>query len=127
MSTFDQFENGALIINDKQISLCDIAWSPHAAFEGVALKHLITSSQTKGTFSYHLVRIDPSKRIGWHTHETQLETHEIIEGSGYCTIGSEKYTYRPGTISVIPTATNHEVVASQNGLYLFAKFLPALC
>lgn len=127
MNTFKQFEAGTLIIEGAEVNLRSIEWSPHATFEGVALKHLITAEMTGGQFSYHLVRIAPTKKIGIHTHESQLETHEVIAGSGQCFIGDNQFDYSPGTISVIPAKAEHEVTASNEGLYLFAKFMPALC
>lgn len=35
--------------------------------------------------------------------------------------------YTPGVISTLPADVPHEVNAGDNGLYLFAKFMPALC
>lgn len=127
MNTFNNFEKGTLVIGLKQIDLADIAWIPHATFEGVTLKHLVTASQTEGCFSYHLVHIESNKKIGLHVHETQLETHEVIAGKGLCLIGGRESTYEPGVISLIPRETEHEIKAFEDGLYLFAKFLPALC
>lgn len=93
---FEKFnEGGKLLLPDATITFDVIPWSKHPTFEGVELKHIITSERTDGQFSYHLVRIAPNKKIGNHIHEKQLETHEVIAGD--------------------------------DGLYLFAKFMPALC
>ena len=35
--------------------------------------------------------------------------------------------YEPGVISIMPAKVPHEVNAGPEGLYLFAKFFPALC
>ena len=48
--------------------------------------------------SFHLVRIAAGKTIGIHR-----------------------------VISIIPAKIPHEVKAGNEGLYLFAKFMPALC
>ncbi|MDY3795886.1 MAG: hypothetical protein SOZ81_04135 [Agathobacter sp.] len=70
----------------------------HPTFEGVELKHIITAKDTDGHFSFHLVRIAAGKTIGNHR-----------------------------VISIIPAKIPHEVKAGNEGLYLFAKFIPALC
>lgn len=127
MSIFEKFENGSLFLNKKTVDLGSIAWSPHAKFEGVALKHLITAKDTNGAFSYHLVRIAPKKKIGLHCHETQLETHEVMAGCGTCNTQGQTLNYQVGNIAVLPAGIEHEVIASDEGLFLFAKFLPALC
>lgn len=127
MNLFEKFEAGKLVLPASQIDFKAVAWSPHAKFEGVALKHLVTSKDTKGTFSYHLVRIAPNKKIGKHIHETQLETHEIIAGSGVCINDGEELSYEVGVISIFPARIEHAVIAGKDGLYLFAKFMPALC
>jgi len=124
---FEKFNNGALRLPGNETKLADIAWSPHAKFEGVELKHIVTSKQTGGQFSYHLVRIAPNKKIGLHTHEEQLETHEVIAGDGICINDGKELKYEPGVISIFPMKVQHEVIAGGNGLLLFAKFFPPLC
>ncbi len=91
------------------------------------MKHIVTSKETDGLFSFHLVKIAPNHRIKRHTHEKQLETHEVIMGSGECINVDKAIEYVPGVISIIQAGLEHEVRAGENGLYLFAKFIPALC
>ncbi len=38
-----------------------------------------------------------------------------------------KLPYEAGVISILPIGMPHEVIAGEDGLYLFAKFMPALC
>lgn len=127
MDTFTLFDNGKLILPEKEVGFAQIPWAKHPTFEGVELKHIVTAKDTEGRFSYHLVRIAPDCRIGNHIHETQLETHEVIKGSGKCVNAGSKIPYEPGTISIMQAGVPHEVIAGAEGLYLFAKFMPALC
>lgn len=125
---FDRFdENGKLLLADTAIDFNSINWSKHPTFEGVELKHIVTAKQTNGLFSYHLVKVAPNKKIGNHIHEKQLETHEVISGDGECITGGRKLNYQSGVISILPMGIPHEVIAGKNGLYIFAKFIPALC
>ena len=78
-------------------------------------------------FSYHLVRIAPNKSIGEHIHKEQLETHEVIAGSGVCINEGLEIPYESGTMTVLKMGTPHSVNAGADGLYIFAKFIPALC
>ena len=57
LEVFEFFNSGQLRLPGKTISFADIAWSKHPVFEGVELKHIITSKDTDGEYSYHLVRI----------------------------------------------------------------------
>lgn len=124
---FQKFdEAGCLALPGKTISFGEIPWSRHPTFEGVELKHIVTSRETGGQFSFHLVRIAPGKKIGRHTHELQLETHEVISGGGICILDQGALRYEPGTVSVLAMAAPHEVLAGEQGLCLFAKFFPAL-
>ena len=127
MNTFERFNEGKLVLSNAEKSFCDVEWSKHPTFEGVELKHILTASDTGGEFSYHLVRIAPNCSIKEHTHEKQLETHEVIMGSGECVNDGTSICYEPGVISIMPAGVLHEVNASSEGLYLFAKFIPALC
>jgi len=124
---FEAFNQGQFMIPGQKRNFETVPWNKHPAFDGVELKHLITSSETNGEFSYHLVRIAPNKSILNHIHENQLETHEVIHGEGTCVNNQCKLHYSPGVISLIPKAIPHEVHAGNDGLLLFAKFIPALC
>ena len=127
METFEAFDIGELRLPDRTIAFEQIPWSKHPVFEGVELKHIITSKDTDGEYSYHLVRIAPGKSIRDHIHETQLETHEVIAGNGKCINDGSDLVYEPGVISIMPAKVHHAVQAGEDGLYLFAKFFPALC
>ena len=125
---FEKFnEGGKLLLPDATVIFDAIPWSKHPTFEGVELKHIITSERTDGQFSYHLVRIAPNKKIGSHIHEKQLETHEVISGMGVCVNDGVELPYEAGVISIFPIGVPHEVIAGDDGLCLFAKFMPALC
>ena len=125
---FEKFnEGGKLLLPDATVAFDAIPWSKHPTFEGVELKHIITSEKTDGQFSFHLVRIAPNKKIGNHIHEKQLETHEVISGAGVCVNNGTKLPYEAGIISIFPVGVSHEVIAGEDGLYLLAKFMPAFC
>ena len=125
---FEKFnEGGKLLLPDATVAFGAIPWSKHPTFGDVELKHIITSEKTDGQFSFHLVRIAPNKKIGNHIHEKQLETHEVISGAGICVNNGAELPYEVGIISIFPSGVPHEVIAGENGLYLFAKFMPALC
>ena len=121
------FEKGKLFLPGETVDFAEIPWAPHAKFEGVALKHLVRASHTNGEFSFHLVRVAPGRKIGVHVHERQLETHEVIAGVGVCVNDGVELEYRPGVVSFFPCNLPHEIRAGEEGLYLFAKFFPALC
>ena len=125
---FEKFnEGGKLLLPDATVTFDAIPWSKHPASPGVELKHIITSERTDGQFSYHLVKIAPNKKIGNHIHEKQLETHEVISGTGVCVNDGVELPYEAGVISIFPIGVPHEVIAGDDGLCLFAKFMPALC
>lgn len=125
---FEKFsEGGKLLLPDSTVAFDAVPWSRHPVFEGVELKHIIASEKTDGQFSFHLVRIAPNQKIGSHIHEKQLETHEIISGTGVCVNNGVELPYEAGVISIFHIGVPHEVTAGEDGLYLFAKFMPALC
>ena len=124
---FEAFNSGKIEIPGKVIGFDDIPWSKHPTFEGVELKHIVKADVTGGAYSFHLVRIAPNCSILDHIHDPQLETHEVIAGSGKCINDGTEIEYKPGVISIMPSKVHHEVHAGEEGLYLFAKFMPALC
>jgi len=120
------FEGGKLFTLSNIKSFSNLEWIPHKEFSGVALKNLLTSSDTDNEISYHLVKIDPGCEIGIHIHKDSTEIHEVICGIGVLTIDDKEQRYFPGNISVIPKKAEHKVRAGNDGLYLLAKFIPAL-
>lgn len=124
---FETFDKGGCLRRPEgTVSFGEIPWTRHQTFDGVELKHIVTAEETGGRFSFHLVRIAPGKAIGTHIHQTQLETHEVIAGDGICVSGGAGLAYGPGVVSILPQGLPHEVRAGERGLYLFAKFIPAL-
>jgi len=124
---FEDFNVGSLSLPKGKVEFSALQWHQHPTFAGVELKHLIMAQDTEGKFSYHLVKIAPNKKIGLHIHENQLETHEVIAGSGICFNDGVEIEYKPGVISIFPASVQHEIMADAEGLFLFAKFFPALC
>ena len=106
---FEAFNQGRFLGPGRTVDFGNIPWSKHPTFEGVELKHILTSAETGGAYSYHLVRIAPGKSI----------LYALNDGV--------KIQYEPGVISVMLAKVHHEVHAGDEGLYLFAKFMPALC
>lgn len=124
---FEKFNGGRLVIPNAEKDFSQLEWNKHPTFDGVELKHIVTASDTCGAFSYHLVRIAPNMKIGNHVHKEQTETHEVIGGSGVCINEGKEIAYSTGVISIMKADTPHEVIAGGEGIYLFAKFIPALC
>ncbi len=124
---FEAFNNGVYEVPGGRVCFADIPWSKHPVFNGVELKHIVRGKETGGVYSFHLVRIAPNSSIRDHIHDPQLETHEVIAGSGKCINDGHEIEYKTGTVSVMPPRVHHEVHAGPDGLYLFAKFMPSLC
>jgi quercetin dioxygenase-like cupin family protein len=103
-----------------------IAYTPHKKFEGVYLKHLVTGAMTDNRISCHLVKVDPFGVLGAHNHPEQIEIHEVIAGDGTCVIADRKVQYTPGVVEAVPQGVTHEVTAGKDGIYILAKFVPAL-
>ncbi|MFA8435624.1 MAG: cupin domain-containing protein [Marinifilaceae bacterium] len=122
----NQFNNGVLYLNGGKISTSDLQWNSHPAYHGVALKHLIEGATTNNEFSCHLVKIEPNCEIELHNHAGKTELHEVIQGSGICTLESNELEYEPGNVGILPADKNHSVKAGEQGLLLLAKFFPAL-
>ena len=120
------FENGNVHTLLETVSNTISNWNPHPKFRGVYLKHMVTGSQTQNKFSCHIVKIEAGCMLDVHIHEGITELHEIMNGSGICIINGINVAYKPGDYAIIPNDTNHQVIAGENGLVLFAKFFPSL-
>jgi quercetin dioxygenase-like cupin family protein len=120
------FNEGTLTLGKRKIELADLTWNAHPAFKGVYLKHLITGADTDGVLSCHLVKIDPGCSIGDHVHEGKNELHEVLQGNGRCMLETDEISYRPGVMTLIEKDKRHTVYADEQGLFIMAKFFPAL-
>lgn len=121
-----EFENGSVNFLEGTESIDRFAWKDHPKFNGVSLKAIITGNDTNSQISCHLVRIQPGCEIGNHIHEGRMELHEVIAGDGVCIMKEKEIPYNPGIIAVIPPDITHRVTAGTNGVFILAKFLPAL-
>lgn len=120
------FENGVLNYLDEEIKINELAWNASPANEGVFLKHIITGAMTNNSFSAHLVKVEEGCRIALHTHPGKTELHEVAGGEGTGFIKEKAIKYKPGVVTIIPADVEHEVAAGKGGVYIFAKFFPAL-
>ena len=111
---------------DKQVKIEALEWNAHPTFKGVSLKHLISGKDTENQLSCHIVKVEPNCILDIHQHDGKVEIHEVIGGSGTMFLGKKEINYTVGQVCVIPANTPHKVVAGKDGLYLFAKFTPAL-
>lgn len=122
----NKFENGIITGLSNDINTGTIDWNEHNLFKGVYLKHLIKGIDTNSSLSCHLVKVNPGCSIDTHVHNGKLEVHEVIEGTGICIIGEKTVDYSTGTITLIPADIPHKVTAGNEGIYILAKFSPAL-
>ncbi len=53
--------------------------------------------------------------------------YSAIFSAGVCVNNKTELPYEAGIISIFSVGVPHEVIAGEDGLYLFAKFMPALC
>ena len=115
-----------IYFSDKQVKIDALAWNAHTTFKGVYLKHLILGEDSGNQLSCHIVKVEPNCILDTHQHEGKIEIHEVIGGNGTMFLDKKEINYTVGQICVIPANTPHKVVAGKDGLYLFAKFTPAL-
>jgi quercetin dioxygenase-like cupin family protein len=126
MNTGLSFENGFVITKDEITNAENIAYRAHPSFKGVYLKDLATAKTTDGSISCHLVKVEPYCVLDHHIHENNLEIHEVIAGSAKALVGDQEVDYLPGTIGVLPARVPHKITAGEEGIYILAKFTPAL-
>lgn len=120
------FSTGKVVLPSRNAEIADLEWHEHPSYKGVYLKHLLLGCDTENQISCHLVRIDSDREIGLHSHKGKTELHEVVSGKGSCVLADNTLVYESGIIVQIPADVEHRVVASGTGLYLLAKFFPAL-
>lgn len=111
---------------DKQVDIDTLTWNPHPSFKGVFLKHLVAGKDTDNALSCHIVKIESNCILDTHLHDGKIEIHEVVSGNGVMYLDNKEISYSTGRICIIPANTLHKVIAGKDGLYLFAKFTPAL-
>jgi quercetin dioxygenase-like cupin family protein len=117
---------GSVFFTDGQQSVRELSWNPHPSFKGVYLKHLVSGKNTGNQISCHIVKIEPGCMLDTHVHDGKAELHEVVAGSGTMYLDGKEIAYFKGQVTFIPSNTRHKVVAGKEGMYLCAKFVPAL-
>lgn len=123
---YQKVDKGKIAYPDRMVETSTLTWNDHPRFKGVKMKNLITGKDTGGLFSCHLIKIEKVMEIGEHIHEGKWELHEVIEGYGTCILADKELLYEPGILTVIPEGIKHRVIAGEQGLKLWAKFVPPL-
>lgn len=123
---FDKMDGGRIEYVDRVVEAGEITCKAHPIYAGVCLKTLIGFEETGGRFSSLLVRLEAGSEIGEHIHDNQWELHEVVGGKGKCFILDKEIDYEPGVCTVIPHGRKHRVEAGEQGLFLLAKFIPAV-
>ncbi len=118
--------NDMVVVPGQKIATESLPWNPHPKFTGVSLRHLVSGKDTGGRLSLHHVRVDPGCAIGAHAHAGQVEIHDVLAGSGTCTLNGRDIPYAPGVVGVMPADQVHRVDAGKDGLLLLATFSPPL-
>lgn len=122
----ERMARGRMGFEGETVDAAAIAWTPHPSFAGVRMKHLVRGERTEGRLSCHLVHVAPGCSLDAHTHAGQWELHEVVAGGGQVQVFGRRMDYAPGNVCVIPMGETHEVRAGEEGLWLLAKFFPAL-
>lgn len=118
--------NDTVVVPGQTIATESLPWNPHPKFAGVSLRHLVTGKDTGGRLSLHHVRVDPGCAIGDHAHAGQVEIHDVLAGTGTCTLTGRVIPYTPGVVGVMPADQVHRVDAGKEGMLLLATFSPPL-
>jgi quercetin dioxygenase-like cupin family protein len=122
----ERIEQGQIVTLEINMSITDLEWHKHPAFEGVFLRHIVTGNLTEGNFSCHLVKVQAGCEISEHIHQNNWELHEVMAGEGIGYLAQKRIPYALGTTIVIPADKKHKVAAGEEDLYLLATFIPAL-
>jgi quercetin dioxygenase-like cupin family protein len=120
------FDSGKIVFPEREIDAATLPWKNHPVFKGVFLKELVSAADTKGAFNCLLIKIEKGAGVGDHTHTTQWEYNEVLEGRGMFGFGGTRSDCKPGDSYVNPPGVSHSVAAPKEDLYIFAKFFPAL-
>lgn len=119
----DAFEFGDIIMPDLKNEAVDIPWYSHPEWKGIFLKNLISSEETSGKFSYHIVKILDNCKVMDHTHEDQWELNFVLMGKGTFILDNVEYPIKQGQVFATPPGYHHDVSARDGDLSLVAVFI----
>lgn len=108
------------------VNVMDGEWSNHPRFAGVQMKRLLSRSDNEFA-NVNLVRVPLDSEVGWHNHQTQVETVYILKGEALLTVGDQQSEMPPGSIVAIPVGIQHCLrCAGSEPVELLAFFTPPI-
>lgn len=119
-------EDGSVILPHALIQASSVPWQPHPEWNGVFLKDLVSCEETRGSFSYHLVRVKSGATVRDHAHSDQWEWNMILDGSGVFLMGGDEILVKPGQSFGTPPGVRHTMTAGDEDLTLCAFFFPEM-
>ncbi|MBP2144815.1 quercetin dioxygenase-like cupin family protein [Methanofollis sp. W23] len=120
----EAFANGATFTPTGTVVSRDVSWIEHPAWPGVALKDLMTKSDTGEAFGYHLVRVDEGCEVGVHAHPDEWEWNGVLAGEGSFFFEEHEIPFTTGASFVTPPGVDHRVCATGGEVLLLALFIP---
>jgi quercetin dioxygenase-like cupin family protein len=93
----------------------EMAWSPHPTIPGVESRMLVNEASFAPT-DVLLARLEPTREIPWHVHETDSEIVYTLQGRALLLCAEEKgaadvrqYEMQAGRAVIIPPGLWHSV------------------
>jgi quercetin dioxygenase-like cupin family protein len=123
-SLCEVFTAGATFCPDRAVLSLDVPWVRHPAWPGVALKELLTKSDTDRAFGYLLVRVEDGCEAGVHAHPDEWEWNGVLAGEGLFFFGEQEVPFTAGASFVTPPGVGHRVCATGGEVLLLALFIP---
>lgn len=110
----------------RVVNSAETEWGDHPRFAGIQMKALLTKSDN-ALANVSMVHVPPGGVVGWHTHNTQVETVYVLKGQAVLTIGTNESALTAGCIVAIPSGREHTLrnVGSE-AVELLAIFTPPL-
>jgi len=72
-----------------------------------------------------LMSLLSNEEIGMEVHEDNDQFFRFEEGSGKVIINESEYEVKDGDAVIVPSGSNHNVIAGENGLKMYTIYSPA--
>jgi len=72
-----------------------------------------------------LMNLLPNEEIGMEVHEENDQFFRFEAGNGKVIINETEYEVKDGDAVIIPSGSNHNVIAGENGLKMYTIYSPA--
>ncbi len=107
-----------------KVNLSELEFKPHPKIPGIRIGYILSKEQ-RSELSLILLELEPGVEVPIHTHDRQVDSILVLEGTGEIYLEEGWQEVKPFDVIVIEPGVDHALRAKERGLRCYIAHGPA--